>query len=180
MALKQLLSTEAVIRLIAASVNESPRESRNACGFIISPGDNAVMFIRDYLFIYGTLRNELHASQRRALMQCCDYLETGYMRGKLYDMGGYPGAVESTNANDRIIGEIYKVHNGDELWPRLDTYEECDSRFPEPHEYIRKRVQVYTKKGERIAAWMYLYNRDISSLKRIASGDYVRSVRGAS
>ncbi|WP_082081394.1 gamma-glutamylcyclotransferase [Methylocucumis oryzae] len=42
-----------------------------------------------------------------------------------------------------------------------------------PHEYVRKCLPVQLTTGKTVNAWVYVYNRDVSGLKRIISGDYL-------
>ena len=110
------------------------------------------------------------------LARNCSYVGEGYMNGKLYEVAGYPGAVESTELNDKVVGEVYKIVNHNVL-PVLDEYEECTDSFPKPHEYVRRKIPVYLLNGEKLFAWVYLYNLEISKLKLIQSGDYLDYVK---
>jgi hypothetical protein len=69
-----------------------------------------------------------------------EYFSDGVMRGTLYEVCGYPGAIESSGANDKVFGELYKMLERKLVLARLDEYEECSNRFPMAHEYIRKLV----------------------------------------
>ena len=86
---------------------------------------------------------------------------------------GYPGAIQSNSANDKVFGELYHLLDRDRVLARLDEYEECSGRFPKPHEYIRGLVSIELSGGEAVLAWVYLYNRDVSKLQQIQSGDYL-------
>jgi gamma-glutamylcyclotransferase (GGCT)/AIG2-like uncharacterized protein YtfP len=54
----------------------------------------------------------------------------------------------------------------------LDRYEECGPEDREPTEYRRLRQTVVTSSGESVEAWMYIYNRPVADLQRIASGQF--------
>ncbi len=95
------------------------------------------------------------------------------MQGTLYEVSGYPGAIQSNSANDKVFGELYQLLDRDRVLARLDEYEECSDRFPKPHEYIRVLVSIELSGGEAVLAWVYLYNRDVSKLQQILSGDYL-------
>ena len=56
------------------------------------------------------------------------------------------------------------------LLARLDEYEECASRFPEPQEFKREKVEITLADGQRIVGWSYFYNLPITYLERIISG----------
>jgi len=125
------------------------------------------------LFVYGTLRKQHPSQYHQVFAKDWLWLANGYLRGKLYDASGYPGAVLSENANDRVLGEIYAIHKSKATFSRLDAYEECTANFPKPHEYIRTQHLVYGQNNQAMMAWVYLYNWDTSHLSLIPSGDYL-------
>jgi gamma-glutamylcyclotransferase (GGCT)/AIG2-like uncharacterized protein YtfP len=129
-----------------------------------------------YLFVYGTLRRETATGMALLLARHGEYVADGQMQGKLYDVNGYPGAVASDNRHDTVYGELHDIGDGGVLLPLLDDYEECSGRHPEPHEYVRKKLAITLAGGGSVAAWVYVYNRDVSKLHRIVSGDYVHYV----
>lgn len=96
------------------------------------------------------------------------------MQGKLYEIEGYPGVVPSNESKDRVVGEVYKISKPENLFPLLDEYEGCSSRFPEPREFVRKVVPVRLENGEEVEAWVYLYAWDVSGRFRIEPGDYTK------
>jgi len=95
------------------------------------------------------------------------------MRGKLYEVSGYPGAIESGDVNDKVSGELYKMLDRKRLLARLDDYEECSDRFQTPHEYSRKPLLIELTGGGSVLAWVYLYNHDVSKLRQIITGNYL-------
>jgi gamma-glutamylcyclotransferase (GGCT)/AIG2-like uncharacterized protein YtfP len=127
----------------------------------------------EFLFVYGTLRRQIASSMQHVLADYCEYYSDGVMRGKLYEVLGYPGALESCNANDKVFGELHRILDRQRVLARLDDYEECSNKFPRPHEYIRKQLSVEFVGGGTTPAWVYLYNRDVSNLRQIVSGDYL-------
>ena len=102
----------------------------------------------------------------------CEYFSDGAMQGILYEVCGYPGAIESSDANNKVYGELYKILDRRVL-ARLDEYEECSEWFPMPQEYVRKPLSIDLLGGGLVVAWVYLYNYDVSRLQRIKSGDYL-------
>ena len=127
----------------------------------------------DFIFVYGTLRKQIVSDMHHVLTKHCDYLSDGVMRGRLYEVCGYPGAIESGDTNDKVYGELYKMNDPKLVLARLDEYEECSDIFPMPHEYSRKRLSIELGYGESVIAWVYLYNHDVSKLQQIFSGDYL-------
>ena len=128
----------------------------------------------EYLFVYGTLRKLSAPSMHQRLARSCVFISEGSVRGHLYEVDGYPGTIEAAHEEARVYGEIYAIHPPNILLAELDAYEECSEEFPKPHEYIRKKLPVVLPTGDRVSAWVYLYNRDTSRLERIDSGDYSR------
>lgn len=110
------------------------------------------------------------------LARHCEYFSEGYMQGKLYEVDGYPGAVESEDQNDKIYGELYRIGDSELVLPLLDEYEECTDKYPEPHEYIRKNLTITLCGGGSVSAWVYVFNHDASNLMQIESGDYLKYI----
>lgn len=131
--------------------------------------------ITEYLFVYGTLRRRFSTKMSDLLSRRCEYIADACMQGKLYEIAGYPGAIISGDAKDKVYGELYKIMDSSELLPVLDEHEECTDRFPEPHEYIRVKLPVNPVGGDVVTAWVYIYNRDVSNLLPVTSGHYTDS-----
>lgn len=125
----------------------------------------------EYLFVYGSLR-KVASTIHPYLMHDAEYVGNGYMQGRLYEIKGYPGAVETANAHERVLGEVYLILAGPVLLERLDAYEECNAAFTQPHEYVRKVVPVTLHDGSSVMAWVYVFNHDVSGLRQIRSGNY--------
>lgn len=125
----------------------------------------------EFLFVYGTLRRHLIQNQR--LQRNAEFIAEASMRGRLYLVNGYPGAVDSTDFADNVLGELYRIHRPPALFNILDDFEECSAKFAKPHEYRREQRQVNLPDGRQITAWVYLYNRDVADLTQIVSGDFL-------
>lgn len=127
----------------------------------------------EFIFVYGTLRKASTTNMNYIVARHCNYFSDGYLRGKLYNVDNYPAAIESTNPKDKVYGELYEI--ADHLiLPQLDAYEECTHQFPEPHEYSRKKQRITLFDGGSVSAWVYIFNRDVSNLIPIQSGDYLQ------
>jgi gamma-glutamylcyclotransferase (GGCT)/AIG2-like uncharacterized protein YtfP len=61
------------------------------------------------LFVYGTLRRKAKQPVRQGLLEEWRLLGTGTFRGRLYDLGRFPGAIPSNEISDRVFGEIYRI-----------------------------------------------------------------------
>lgn len=127
----------------------------------------------ELIFVYGTLRKEIATNMSAVLARHCSYFADGYLQGKLYEVNGYPAAIESNNPDDKVYGELYKITDN-LILSELDTYEECTNQFPEPYEYIRKKQLITLSDNSNLTAWVYIFNRDVLSLIPIKSGDYLK------
>jgi gamma-glutamylcyclotransferase (GGCT)/AIG2-like uncharacterized protein YtfP len=125
------------------------------------------------LFVYGTLRRGCANPMQRLLTEHSIWMGLAGYQGKLYKIADYPGAVPSNNNEDRIIGELYRLHQPEWLLRQLDDYEECGPGFPQPAEYRRAIASIFTETGGAVSAWIYLYNRPVDESKRIVSGDFL-------
>ncbi len=125
----------------------------------------------EFLFVYGTLRRQL--IQHQYLQHHTEFIAEASMRGRLYLLDGYPGAVDSTDFADTVLGEVYRIHRTTALLAMLDDYEECSAKFARPHEYRRELRSVNLLDGRQLTAWVYLYNLDVRDLPQLVSGDFL-------
>jgi predicted GNAT family N-acyltransferase/gamma-glutamylcyclotransferase (GGCT)/AIG2-like uncharacterized protein YtfP len=118
-----------------------------------------------YLFVYGTLRRKTNHPVHQVLVEAGKFIGIGTFRGKLYDLGYFPGATPSREISDRIIGEIYRIEEDRKTFQLLDKYEGSHFRCT--------RGPVVLDNGKRIWAWIYLYVGPMHAAKLIRSGDYL-------
>ncbi len=111
-----------------------------------------------YLFVYGTLKKSSAHAAHGLLDNDCTYLGDGYFYGKLSNVGEYRAAIEIQNSPEKVLGELYRIMNAENLFERLDEYEECNANYPKPHDYVRKTITVYDKQHQPFEAWCYLSN----------------------
>ena len=102
---------------------------------------------------------------------------TGYIQGKLYDLGQYPGLIHSPDAVDKVSGEIYELCDTKPILSRIDEYEGCSHKDPKPHLYRRESVLVNLQSEQSIMAWTYFYQGNYRVYKYIRSGDYVSYIK---
>lgn len=127
----------------------------------------------EYIFVYGTLRRKSEHSMYHLLARYADFVDEGYIFGKLYEINNYPGAKISNSTNYKVYGEVYKLKEPIYVLSKLDDYEECSNKYPKPHEYNRILVDVFLNNGKNIKAWIYEYNYSTKDLEFIESGDYI-------
>ena len=123
------------------------------------------------LFAYGTLRKGFRSHK---LLQDCHarFLGTGRARGRLYDLGEYPGATESVSETDRICGEVYWLPRASCAFGILDRYEGFNPARTESSEFVRKETTVILAGGRKVRAWVYWLLQARTSGRRLFSGDY--------
>ena len=134
----------------------------------------------NHLFVYGTLMSTLSHPMGTYLASYAELVGTGFVQGELYDLGEYPGLIETKDEKHQVFGEIYEIYDKVRLLHRLDEYEGCANTQPKPHLYERRTVSVKLTGEQDIMAWTYFYTRNLISKKRILSGDYTAYVNAPS
>jgi gamma-glutamylcyclotransferase (GGCT)/AIG2-like uncharacterized protein YtfP len=87
-------------------------------------------------------------------------LGEGLVRGRLLDLGRYPGLVDGVG---RVSGETYRVDDP-ELLAVLDR--------AEGYNFDRRRATVTLASGRRARAWVYRYRGRRDQGVLIPGGDY--------
>ena len=128
-----------------------------------------------YLFVYGTLLDRQNEFGDYLNAKCSFYAD-GKFKGRLYDIGEYPGAVPVAGGSDYVYGKIFLVNDPDNVMKRLDDYEGFGANQPQPNEFTRQLVAIETA-DKTIECWMYLYNLPVDKIFRIASGDYLQYIQ---
>ena len=85
----------------------------------------------------------------------------------------YPGAVPSSDPDDIVYGEVYRLKDADSILAILDAYEGCSQDTSQPAEYVRKKFDITVNTGECVKAWIYIFNQSIKGLQRIKSGNFL-------
>jgi len=129
--------------------------------------------IREYLFVYGTLRRGSASDMYRLLARNADYIGDACYQGRLYRIEDYPGVVASKHPAEQVKGEVYALWEPAKILSMLDDYEGCGPGYNEPTEYFRARQEVVLDDGRKLMAWVYIYQHPADGLEHIASGDYL-------
>lgn len=144
----------------------------------------------DCLFVYGTLRAQVEHPLHALIVRHTRSLGPAVFQGTLYDLGDYPGVLDSSKPEDLVYGELYQFRDRPDsagsraLLHKLDAYEECGPGFAEPTEYLRV-VRPVRRPGSFSApasaqpdaeyrAWLYLYNHSVERGRRLPHGDFLR------
>ena len=124
-----------------------------------------------HLFVYGTLRQGF--GRHRVLRRLgARYLGKGTMRGRLYDLGEYPGAVTSSSLRKRVDGEIYHLADPARQLKKLDEVEQFRPEAPENSLFVRRLSTARLRNGKTLQAWVYSLPQRPTGARLIESGDY--------
>ena len=127
-----------------------------------------------YLFVYGTLRTGLGNPVRQEIKADVELIGEAVIRGKLYDIGRYPGAVRITADEYGFIkGEVLRLTHPKKVLRILDQYEGYDPVMQGKSEYYRDHEPVRLPKGKEVVAWVYWYNFPLEGKRRIRHHDYL-------
>ncbi len=101
----------------------------------------------------------------RKLRAEADFVGGGTFRGRLYDLGAYPGAILSRSNGDRVRGEIYRLREPARTLGALDAYED--------RSFHRLKATIRRENGDKTRCWIYLYALPVTRFRRIVGGEYV-------
>jgi gamma-glutamylcyclotransferase (GGCT)/AIG2-like uncharacterized protein YtfP len=124
------------------------------------------------LFVYGTLLDEDN-KYGIYLRDNSTFFSSGKLKGILYDIGEYPGAVLCPQGNEFIYGIILEIDDPAAVLALIDMYEGFGEDQPQPNEFIRSLTDAETDRG-RVDCWIYLYNLPFNDLIPIESGKYIK------
>jgi gamma-glutamylcyclotransferase (GGCT)/AIG2-like uncharacterized protein YtfP len=123
-----------------------------------------------YLFAYGTLQPGCAPAKVAHLAAKLRVVGEGFVRGALYDLGGYPGAIPDENSENQIAGTVMLLPEDESALRRLDAYEGFDPRSPETSEYVRELRHVELVTGDSLQCWIYIFKGKPDQSRVIASG----------
>jgi gamma-glutamylcyclotransferase (GGCT)/AIG2-like uncharacterized protein YtfP len=120
-----------------------------------------------YLFVYGTLLPGKAPAEIAPTVHRLKAVGDGFVRGRLYDLGEYPGVVLDETGK-KIPGKIFRLPAEPEVLKRLDEYEEFDGAQPEASLFVRKKWLVTKKNGNRkLTCWVYVYNQHAGAVPAV-------------
>lgn len=106
------------------------------------------------------------------LQQHCTFIGHASMSGHMYDLGLYPGAVYETETEEKVLGQVFQLHDAARVFQMLDAYEGIEPQNLQHNEYRRAQVTVQMKDDSKLC-WTYLYNFTTDGLFKIPEGDYL-------
>jgi gamma-glutamylcyclotransferase (GGCT)/AIG2-like uncharacterized protein YtfP len=154
------------------------------------------------LFTYGTLMLTTGiAAVDEAMRNAGVSLGRAYVRGHLYDLGDYPGAVAARPTQGiagkgmghegeadegggdegafdedapKVWGHLLRLNDPEALFAVLDSYEGFDAGNRAASEFVRDRADVILAgTGVVFEAQIYWYSLSVHGRARIESGDYL-------
>lgn len=115
-----------------------------------------------HLFAYGTLLPGLAPREMASVVEELRSLGEGFLFGKLYDLGSYPGAVIDPASAWLVYGTVYELPKDEEILRKLDAYE--GSAF------VRIEQMVTLAEGRILTCWVYDYQGRPGEDRWIESG----------
>lgn len=122
-----------------------------------------------HIFFYGTLMRGFALRERSRVDHLIRFVGPGEIRGALFDLGPYPGAVEGEGT---VRGEVYDILAPGPLLARVDAIEHYMPGAPTESEYRRCAVRARLDDGQVRDVWVYFYNRPLGTARALAGGDY--------
>ena len=114
----------------------------------------------ELLFIYGTLHPDRAPAEIADAARRLKPLGPATIRGRLYDLGAYPGVVLDDSATRKIPGELFTVPDVETL-ARLDAYEDFRPGDPANSLFLRVQTTATLPDGSQRVCWVYVYNAEV-------------------
>jgi gamma-glutamylcyclotransferase (GGCT)/AIG2-like uncharacterized protein YtfP len=93
------------------------------------------------------------------------------VRGRLVDLGAYPGALLDASSPSEIVGDLLEIGDA-ALLRTLDAYEGFDPARPEESLYLRVAAVARQPGGKAHPCQIYVYARDVAGLPLVPGGDW--------
>lgn len=123
-------------------------------------GESKCSDVPEFIAFYGSLMGDHGKQEELKIKGCLEAVGPCEIRGRLYDLGEYPGLVQG---DGRVKAELYKVKDP-AVFSLLDEYEEFDVRGPDRSLFVRHVVRLSEPTRD---AWVYFYNRPVNNLPEI-------------
>ena len=130
--------------------------------------------MKEYLFVYGTLLPGKAPDHLREIVSRLKSVGRGSMRGRLYDLGRFPGVVDEAGSESRVVGHVFELPDDEGILARLDEYEGYSVRDEQGSLFVRVRATVLLAAGSEMSCWVYLYNREPGDAALIPGGEWRR------
>ena len=133
-----------------------------------------------HLFVYGSLMPQLNSrfgeAERTRLARESTIIGPASVRGKLYNLGDYPGLISNSCLNSRASGVLLRLNMPEETFAWLDLFEDIVlGRSTEANTYERVARTVMLEDGGEIESWVYVMWRVPASASEITTGRWLPS-----
>ncbi len=125
----------------------------------------------EFIFLYGSLMRGFEMHESLDIPRMTEFLGEAKCKGKLYDMGEFPGM--TLEGNGRVRGELYRVSD-ENIIDIMDRYEGYYPESTRESTYVRRLEEMVDRD---LKAWVYVYNESTNGQDVIESGswrDYLR------
>ena len=123
----------------------------------------------ELLFVYGSLLRGAGHPMHAVLAAGSTLGGPARVRGRLHDLGEYPGLVLDDRAGE-VLGELYRITDL-AVWDALDAYEGCGPEDPRPWEFTLAPATARTPTGA-VPCATYIYSGSAAG-RPIPGGDYL-------
>src|ERR1700758_5593852 len=128
----------------------------------------------DHLFVYGTLSPRHAPPEIAATVRRLRPVGQASVRGRLYDLGEYHGAVLSKNSRTVIRGEVLELPGDKGTLSSLDDYEVFAPNKRASSLFLRRAWPVTMDDGTRLQCWVYVYKGTMKDVQPVRNGRYSR------
>ena len=111
----------------------------------------------ELLFIYGTLHPDRAPAEIADVARRLKPIGPATIRGRLYDLGAYPGVVLGESAAETVAGELFAVPEAETL-SYLDAYEDFRPGDPANSLFLRVQTTATLSDSSQQSCWVYVYN----------------------
>ena len=130
-----------------------------------------------HLFVYGTLMSGAGHRMGARLQREARLVGPARIQGRLYDLGTYPGLVETGPADGEVHGEVFELIDPARSFRWLDAYEGIVPGREARSEYARVERLVRLEDGRELTAWVYIYQAPVHGRPVIESGRWLSRPR---
>ena len=124
------------------------------------------------IFLYGTLLPDHAPAEIADIAQRLRPVGRAFVRGRLYDLGEYPGAILDPSSDTMIVGKVFELPDDRGMPAKLDWYEGFDPSEPDGSLFVRMKSSVTLDEGGELQCWIYVYNREPGEAPLMADGKY--------
>lgn len=126
----------------------------------------------EYLFVYGTLLPGAAPAEIAEAASQLRVVGRASVKGSLYDLGDFPGAILEVASGRRIAGTVFALPENPSVLRALDDYEEFNPAPVAESQFLRVRAMAELDSGAALECWIYVYNLDVTHARLIESGEW--------